>query len=106
MLLANATVTWSIRNLSVSPKFVKPDGVAGTEDDDLHLQSGSPCIDAGDNAAVPEDLDDLNANGNWTERIPFDVEGKPRFADDPTVSNTGAAAPSYPSIVDLGVYER
>ncbi|NLH41100.1 MAG: hypothetical protein GX448_04600 [Planctomycetes bacterium] len=106
---SNATVTWGARNLAVNPKFARPDGadgVAGTEDDDLHLQSGSPCVDAGDNAAVPEDLDDLNANGNRIERLPFDLDGKFRFVDDPAVPNTGAAVPAYPSIVDLGAYER
>ena len=51
-------------NIDVDPEFVDPngaDGVIGTEDDNLRLMPGSPCIDAGDNGAVTEatDLDGL-----------------------------------------------
>jgi predicted outer membrane repeat protein len=104
-----AAVTWGAGNLSADPRFQNPEGpdhVVGTLDDDLHLKSGSPCIDAGDDVAVPADSDDLNSNGNRLERIPFDLDGRPRFADDPATANTGTAdAPLYPWIVDLGAYE-
>jgi hypothetical protein len=104
-----ATVTWGAGNLNADPRFQNPDGpdhVAGTSDDDLHLKSGSPCIDAGDDVAVPADIDDLNSNGNRLERTPFDLDDHPRFADDPATPNTGIAdAPLYPGIVDLGTYE-
>ncbi|MGD8451773.1 MAG: right-handed parallel beta-helix repeat-containing protein [Phycisphaerae bacterium] len=43
-------------NIDADPLFVDadgPDDVFGTEDDDLHLLEGSPCINAGDNAAIP-----------------------------------------------------
>jgi hypothetical protein len=43
-------------NFGINPAFVDadgPDGIAGTADDDLRLHEGSPCINAGDNAAVP-----------------------------------------------------
>lgn len=103
------TLTWGTRNIDADPQFQNPlgvDRVAGTADDDLHLRSGSPCIDAGDDKAVPADADDLNSNGNRTERIPFDLDGKPRFVDRADAPNTGVAdAPLYPSIVDLGAYE-
>lgn len=58
-------------NLSVDPLFVRnagpgPDGTWGTADDDygdLHLGVGAPCIDKGDNAAVPAAITaDLDAN--------------------------------------------
>jgi parallel beta-helix repeat protein len=42
-------------NIYVDPLFVDadgPDNTLGTEDDNLRLSSGSPCIDAGSNAAV------------------------------------------------------
>ena len=42
-------------NSSADPLFLDADGldnIPGTEDDDLRLQSGSPAIDAGDNAAL------------------------------------------------------
>ncbi|UCD48963.1 MAG: right-handed parallel beta-helix repeat-containing protein, partial [Phycisphaerales bacterium] len=44
-------------NIDADPLFVNvegADGVIGTDDDDLHLLPGSPCIDAGENLAVPE----------------------------------------------------
>lgn len=44
-------------NIVSDPLFVDPDGadgVPGTEDDDLRLASGSPCINTGDPAFVPE----------------------------------------------------
>ncbi len=58
-------------------------------DDDLHLSAGSPCIDAGDNTAVPPE-------------VTTDLDGNPRFADDPNSPDTGNGAPP---IVDLGAYE-
>lgn len=103
------TVAWGVGKLNADPRFQNPDGpdrVAGTPDDDLHVKAGSPALDAGDNTAVPADLDDLNANGNRLERIPFDLEGRPRFVDDPATPNTGRADPPlYPGIVDLGACE-
>jgi len=38
-------------NISEQPGFADPDGpddIPGNEDDDFHLQNGSPCVDAGD----------------------------------------------------------
>jgi hypothetical protein len=104
-----ATVTWGVGNLNIDPRFQNPEGpdhVAGTPDDDLHLRAGSPCIDAGDNGAVLSDLDDLDADGNRAERIPFDLDSHARFVDDPATVNSGIAdTPLYPWIVDLGAYE-
>lgn len=43
-------------NIDVDPLFVDAlgaDGVAGTADDDFHLEPDSPCIDAGDPGFVP-----------------------------------------------------
>jgi predicted outer membrane repeat protein len=80
-------------NVSGDPLFVNPngvDGIPGTLDDDLHLGSGSAAIDAGSNAAVPVGtLADLDHNS--------------RFADDPSVADTGSGAPP---LVDMGAYER
>jgi hypothetical protein len=69
-----------------------PDAVWGTDDDDfgdLHLMSGSPCLDAGENAAVPADLSG-------------DLDGCFRFVDDPSTVDTGTGTPP---IVDMGAYE-
>jgi len=56
----------------------------------------SPCIDAGDNTAVPADTTDLDADGNTAEPIPFDLDGKPRIVDGDNDGN---------SVVDMGAFE-
>ena len=93
----------------MGPGFRDPAGadeVVGTADDDLGLKAGSSCIDAGDNTAVPADIDDIDLNDDLSERIPLDLDGRTRFADDPDTPNTGLAdAPAYPDIVDIGAYE-
>jgi hypothetical protein len=71
-------------NIDEDPLFVNvsgDDGQAGTEDDDLQLQTGSLCIDAGDNAAVTEATD---------------IKGDPRITDG---DNDDQA------IVDMGAHE-
>ena len=96
-------------NLSSDPLFVDavgPDGQAGTEDDDLRLRRGSPCIDRGDNLAVPADHADLDGDGDLDERTPLDFAGAPRFLDDPSTPNLGVPdPPAYPAVVDVGAYE-
>lgn len=75
------------------PLFVDadgPDNIPGTEDDDLRLRPGSPCIDRGDKAALPPDTADLDGDGDTAEPIPFDLAGKPRAVND---------------AVDMGAYE-
>ncbi len=82
-----------IGNINADPQFVRnpspgSDAVWGTADDDygdLRLRSGSPCIDAGSNAAVPAG-------------ITTDLAGSPRFIDVPRMRDPGA-------IVDMGAYE-
>jgi hypothetical protein len=66
-------------NISVDPLFVRRS--------DYHLQSGSPCIDAGDNAAVVDETD---------------ADGQPRRTNDPATPDTGAGVSP---IVDIGAYE-
>jgi len=51
-------------NIDDDPLFVDAGGAddtPGTEDDNLRLSAGSPCIDAGDNSAVTE-VSDLDGN--------------------------------------------
>jgi hypothetical protein len=70
-----------IGNFGEDPMFVDldgPDNEIGTEDDDLRLNPNSPCIDSGDSTALPADVTDLDADGDTTEPIPFDIEGHPR----------------------------
>ena len=79
-------------NIESDPLYVDADGAddtVGTLDDNLRLQSSSPCIDAGDNHAIPTG-------------ISKDMDGAPRFMDVVTVTDTGNG--SKP-IVDMGAYE-
>jgi hypothetical protein len=66
-------------------------GTAGAsyQVNDYHISPGSPCIDAGDNEAVPDGVDE-------------DFDGNPRFVDDPCTDDTGNGTPP---IVDMGPYE-
>ncbi len=100
-------------SIDADPLFVDPGrwddaGTPGdTSDDfwvdgDYRLQPGSPCIDAGDNSAVPEDAADLDGDGDTTELLPLDLAGEARFADAPDTSDTGEGSPP---IVDMGAYE-
>jgi len=70
-------------NINANPLFVDPDN------GDYRLLSGSPCIDAGNNNAVPIG-------------ITTDLDGNPRFVDDPDTVDTGLGVPP---IVDMGAYE-
>ena len=85
-IFGSATVTYSCikgnwpgtGNINNNPKFVNAAG------GDLRLQSGSPCIDKGDNGAVPP-------------AVTTDLDGNPRFADGDA---NGSA------VVDMGAFER
>lgn len=99
-----SVVVWQ-NSIALNPRFVDPDGadnLAGTLDDDWRLTRGSPCVDAGRNAAVPPDADDLDGDGDTSEPLPLDLAGRPRFLDLPSVPDTGLGTPP---IVDMGAYE-
>ena len=70
-------------NIDADPLFVDPDN------GDYRLQAGSPCIDAANNLFVPLG-------------ITTDLDGNPRFVDDPDTPDTGNGDPP---IVDMGAYE-
>ncbi|GEM_PF-1583947 len=94
-------------NINTDPCFVDAnglDGIAGTGDDNLQLYQNSPCIDAGDSNSVPVDSADLDGDGNTVERIPFDLDSKPRIIDNPLVVDTGNAG-DVGIVVDMGAYE-
>ena len=93
-------------NTNSDPLFVDADGADNDpntlDDNDYHLAAGSPAIDAGNNAAVPADTYDLDGDSDPNEPLPYDLDGDPRFVDDPNVADTGAGAPP---LVDMGAYE-
>jgi len=68
-------------NIGDDPVFMDadgPDDTFGTDDDNLRLAGGSPCVDAGDNAAISPGLT-------------TDLDGNPRISH---------------GMVDMGAYER
>ena len=88
---------WSgVGNIDADPLFV--DGPGG----DLRLTIQSRAVDAGNNSAVPRDLNDLDDDGNTQEPIPIDVGGEPRFVEIIFVPDTGQGTPP---IVDIGAHE-
>jgi hypothetical protein len=89
--VSGGTCTWSCvqgivsgtGNIASDPLF------ASLATGDLHLSQLSPCADAGNNASLPA--------GTTT-----DLDGLPRLADDPAVTDSGAGTAP---IVDIGAYE-
>ena len=72
-----------VGNIDADPLFANENG------SDLRSRSGSPCIDAGDNAAVPAG-------------VTTDMDGNVRRVDDPCASNTGHGRGA---VVDMGAFE-
>ncbi len=114
--LAGATVDYSCvegwdgsiggtGSFDADPRFMDPDGAdddAGTLDDDYRLRGGSPCIDAGDNTAVPADRGDLDDDGDTGEKMPLDLDLNPRRLDDAGMPDVGNGTAPF---VDIGAYE-
>ena len=117
-------------NIDDDPLFVRDpfDGGNGWVDDpitpgvdesanndygDVHLSAGrgfllfvrSPCIDAGDNNWVYNDVWDIDNDSDGIELMPWDLGCKLRFVDDPRKLDTGNAIPTGLPVVDMGVYE-
>ncbi len=76
-------IHWRESNLDVDPRFT--DAEAG----DFRLMPGSPCIDAGNNRAIPD-------------FVATDADGRVRFHDDPDTPDTGRGTPP---LADIGAYE-
>jgi predicted outer membrane repeat protein len=77
-------------NIDANPRFQDPlgaDAIAGTLDDDLRLSAGSPCLDAGDDAALPAfattDLDGLErVVGGRVDMGAYEFSGPLRYYVD------------------------
>ena len=72
------------------PDTADIDESANDDYGDLRLTADSPAVDAGDDALLPADMYDLDADGDTTEPLPFDLGGNARVV--------GTA-------VDIGAYE-
>lgn len=81
-----------VGNLFVDPKFVD------SGEGNLSLQSVSPCLDAGNDAALPTDALDIDGDNDVTETLPIDLQGNSRKLDHPV---DGFGTP----LLDLGAYE-
>ncbi len=80
-------LNWGIGNINLNPDFQDADGsdnTEGTADDNLRLSTISPCIDAGNNTALPS-------------TVSTDLDGYQRIVDG---NNDGIAT------VDMGAYEQ
>ncbi|GEM_PF-6086524 len=79
-------------NLSSDPLFVTPIAYssAPTTAGDYHLQTTSPALDVGSNAALPVDSYDIDADSNTAETLPIDLDGDARV---------------FNAVVDMGAYE-
>jgi len=69
------------------------------------VSASSPAIDAGNNLLVPDDVSDLDGDGDLNEPTPVDLEGVARFIDVPTVPDTGVPGNGFDAVVDLGAFE-
>ncbi len=73
-------------NIDVDPLFLDPGN------GDYRLSPGSLCIDAANNTAVPVG-------------ITTDLDGNPRFVDDPNTMDSGVSGNGHDEVVDMGAYE-
>ena len=78
---SGCTLNWGDGNIDADPLFA---------DANLRLSAGSPCINAGSNAALPPDTADLDGDGDTAEPIPLDLDSNARISN---------------GIVDMGAYE-
>jgi hypothetical protein len=81
-----------------------PDGLVWSGDEDLRLLPGSPALDRGDATFVDPDVTDLDGDGDLDEPTPLDLQGAPRFQNDPAAPNLGVGN-AQGLVPDVGAYE-
>ncbi|MEE8155827.1 MAG: right-handed parallel beta-helix repeat-containing protein [Phycisphaerales bacterium] len=80
----------NVFNIGLDPEFV--DEISGN----LRLLAFSPCIDTADNDAIPDDVGDLDDDGNTGEETPYDLDLLDRTQD---------SSADCVETVDMGAYE-
>lgn len=88
---SGATVNWGAANINVDPQFQIPGNT------NLQLSLRSPCVDVGDNSALPSDVLDFDGDADVSEPLPTDLLGLPRVV----AATIGPAVPT----VDMGAFE-
>lgn len=98
-----------VGNNGMDPMFADPDGpddMIGTSDDGARPTAGSPANDSGNDLLVAADAADIDGDNNELERLPRDLDNKPRFLNDGSAVDSGLAdPPDYLIIVDRGAFE-
>lgn len=77
-------------------------GFNDVENGDYRLTAGSPAIDAGDTIHFPIDTTDMDNDGDVTEPLPFDMNYRSRFVNDPATTDSGSGGVR---LADLGPFE-
>jgi hypothetical protein len=85
--------------MGVDPKLAALSDNYGGQTPTHALFPGSPALDAGNNASLPQDTFDLDGDGNTTETLPFDQRG-PGF-----IRVADFADPDTTATVDIGAFE-
>ncbi len=79
-------------NIDANPLFVSPAALASAPSTagDYRLRLASPAANAGNGAFIPDDVFDLDGDGDSIELLPYDLDGSPRM---------------HGGTVDMGAYE-
>lgn len=80
-IIQNNNGSFGATNIGLNPQFVDangPDNIYGTPDDNVRLTQNSPAIDFGEDFALPNDVADLDGDGDKVEPITRDADLLPR----------------------------
>ena len=91
-----SVLAWGSGNIELDPLIFDPSQNA------YALAPLSPCIDAGDNAALAADSADLDRDGIVNEPTPLDIAARPRQTASACVADSGSGVAP---LSDIGAYE-